>query len=108
MSKPRMCPHCRAFIDPKSKVCEYCGEKVGQTFGQRPDPSRVLGGFISPSHYTTFIILFVNFVLFVATLIMTKSTKPSSSSSKSTRPATSPRYRLPASGPSYGEPIAVN
>ena len=71
MSKPRMCPHCRAFIDPKSKTCEYCGEKVGKTYAQRPDPGRVLGGFVSPSHYTTFIILFINFALFVATLIMT-------------------------------------
>ena len=71
MSKPRMCPHCRAFIDPKANVCEYCGEKVGKTFAQRPDPSLVLGGFISPSHYTTFLILLINFVFFIATLIMT-------------------------------------
>ena len=71
MSNPRMCPHCRAFIDPKEKVCEYCGEKVGKVFADRPDPSHALGGFISASHYTTFIILLINFVLFVATLIMT-------------------------------------
>ena len=71
MAHPRMCPHCRAFIDPKSKVCEYCGEKVGKAYADRPDTSTALGGFISQSHYTTFLILLINFVLFIATLIMT-------------------------------------
>lgn len=66
-----MCPHCRAFIDPRAKVCEYCGEPVGKPFAKRTDPSVALGGFIQQSHFTTFIILLVNFAIFAATLMLT-------------------------------------
>ena len=68
-----MCPHCRAFIDPKSRICEYCGEKVGQPSWKRSDPGKALGGFIAASHYTTFIILFINFALFIATMVLTSN-----------------------------------
>lgn len=71
MAKPRMCPHCRAFIDPKSRVCEYCSEKVGLPSWKRPDPTKALGGFIAASHFTTFIILFINFALFISTMVLT-------------------------------------
>ena len=69
--KPRMCPHCRAFIDPKASVCEYCDGKIGRPSWKRPDPGVALGGFIQQSHYTTFIILVINFALFIATMVMT-------------------------------------
>lgn len=74
MAKPRMCPHCRAFIDPKARRCEYCGNEVGQAFAARPDPSMALRGLIPQTHFTTFIILAINFALFAATLIMTMKT----------------------------------
>jgi rhomboid protease GluP len=71
MSKPRMCPHCRAFTDPKSRICEYCNEKIGEPSWKRPDPGQALGGFISARHFTTFIVLCINFALFVATMVLT-------------------------------------
>ena len=72
MSKPRMCPHCRAFIDPKARVCEYCGKEVGKPqWEQQAAATRPIGGLIPHTNFTTIIILLVNFVVFVATLIMT-------------------------------------
>jgi rhomboid protease GluP len=73
-----MCPHCRAFVDPKSKVCEYCGQPIGKPSWQRPDPSKALGGLVLQSHFTTFIILFLNFALFAATLILTMKSRDGS------------------------------
>ena len=70
-NKPRMCPHCRAFIDAKATVCEYCDGKIGPPSWKRPDPGMALGGFISQAHFTTFIILLINFALFIATMVMT-------------------------------------
>jgi len=70
MAKPRMCPHCRAFIDPSDKVCEYCGNEVARPQPVKTGNETALKGLIPETHYTTFIILAVNFVLFIATLIL--------------------------------------
>jgi len=69
--KPRMCPHCRAFVDADASVCEYCDGKIGPPSWKRSDPGTALGGFIQQSHFTTFIILFINLALFLATMVLT-------------------------------------
>src|SRR5262249_22433514 len=62
----RMCPHCRAFITTKDKVCPYCNERVGPRAYQ-PDPSGMLAGFIPQARYTTVLILFINVAFYIAT-----------------------------------------
>ena len=64
-----MCPHCRAFITTKDRVCPYCNERVGPPAVARRDPGTILGGFIPHAHFTTVIILLVNFGLFAATTL---------------------------------------
>ncbi len=72
MAAPRMCPHCRAFSDPKDRVCEYCGHEVGKPFANRPEAAAAaIRGFFPQAQSTTSIILFINFAVFVATLILT-------------------------------------
>jgi rhomboid protease GluP len=67
-----MCPHCRAFIDPKARVCPYCDNEVGKPSWSRPESSSGgLRGLIPQTHFTTVIILALNFGLFVACLILT-------------------------------------
>jgi rhomboid protease GluP len=65
-----MCPHCRAFIDPKARVCPYCENEVGKPAWTRQDTSGFLRGLIPQTHFTTVIILTLNFGLFVASLIL--------------------------------------
>jgi rhomboid protease GluP len=64
----RMCPHCRAFITTKDKVCPYCHEQVGPR-SYRPEPSGLLAGFIPQARYTTVLILFINLAFYLATSI---------------------------------------
>ena len=70
MANVRMCPNCRAIIDHKNKVCEYCGAEVAARQWQ-PAPSSPLSGLVPQDNLTTIILLLVNFGLFVATLVMT-------------------------------------
>jgi rhomboid protease GluP len=70
MDPRRMCPHCRAFITNKDKVCPYCNERVGERAIERRDPTPLLGGLIPNAGFTTFIILFINFGIYVASSIM--------------------------------------
>jgi len=70
MANPRMCPHCRAFIDPKARVCPYCENEVGKPAWTRQDTGSALRGLIPQTHFTTVIILTLNFGLFVASLIL--------------------------------------
>lgn len=74
MAKPRMCSNCRAFIDPKEKVCPYCDFRLGDTYAKRvyKEGGGFLGGFIPETHLTTFLILFVNFALFGAMLLLSQ------------------------------------
>jgi len=62
-----MCPHCRAFITSKDRICPYCNEAVGPRAADRRDPGQILGGFIPHARFVTVMILLVNFGLFVAT-----------------------------------------
>ena len=71
MAHPRMCPHCRAFIDPKAKICDYCGNELGKPLWKQQAASTGGRGLIPQGNFTTLIILLVNFGLFAATLIMT-------------------------------------
>ena len=70
MPNVKMCPNCRAFIDPKNKVCEYCGAEVGARKWE-PAPSSAISSFVPQDNFTTIILLLVNFGLFIATLLMT-------------------------------------
>lgn len=59
-----MCPHCRAFITTKDRVCPYCGEKVGPRAVDARSAGETLMGFIPAGRFVTFIILLIDFALF--------------------------------------------
>src|ERR1035441_6017603 len=69
MDSRRMCPHCRAFITNKDKVCPYCNERVGPRAIDGRSPSDILGGLIPHARFNTMVILAINFGLYVATTI---------------------------------------
>lgn len=65
-----MCPHCRAFITTKDKVCPYCNEAVGPRVTERGDTGGgFVGGFIPHARFTTVMILVINFGLYIATSV---------------------------------------
>ena len=71
MSKPRMCPHCRAFVDSQAKSCDYCGNDLPVTAGKRllrEERSKRTGGQIG---FTTTILLLINAGLFAVSWILT-------------------------------------
>lgn len=69
METRRMCPHCRAFITTRDRVCPYCNETVGPRAVERREGGGALGGFIPHAHFVTVMILLINFALFVATAL---------------------------------------
>jgi rhomboid protease GluP len=64
-----MCPNCRAFITTDDKVCPYCEAPVGPRAIDHRAPDAILGGLIPQAHFTTVVILLINFGLFVATYL---------------------------------------
>ena len=64
-----MCPHCRAFITDKDKICPYCNETVGPRYAERANAAAVIGGFIPHARFNTVLILLINGGLFVATAL---------------------------------------
>lgn len=74
MDQRRMCPHCRAFITTRDKVCPYCNERVGPRAVEIRDPGAILGGFIPHARFVTMIILVINFGLYLATVVFSQST----------------------------------
>jgi rhomboid protease GluP len=66
MDQRRMCPHCRAFITTKDRVCPYCNETVGPRAIERRDPSPVMS-FIPHARFNTMLILMINFRLYIVT-----------------------------------------
>ncbi len=68
-----MCPHCRAFITSRDKVCPYCNERVGQRAVERRNPGEILGGFIPHARFVTVIILLINFGLYLGTVLYSQS-----------------------------------
>ena len=69
MDPRRMCPHCRAFITIKDRVCPYCNEAVAPRQASRSDSQELVGGFIPHFRFNTTIILLLNFGLYIATTI---------------------------------------
>ena len=64
-----MCPHCRAFITDKDRVCPYCHERVGPRAVERRSDTPLLGGLIPQARFTTVLILLINFGFYLATTI---------------------------------------
>jgi len=64
-----MCSNCRAFIKTSDRVCPYCEVRVGPRAIDVREPRAILGGFIPHAHFTTSIILLLNFGLFAATVV---------------------------------------
>jgi rhomboid protease GluP len=65
-----MCPHCRAFITTKDRVCPYCHEAVGpRAIDMRGDSP--IAGLIPAIRFNTVLILLINFGLYIATTIYT-------------------------------------
>jgi rhomboid protease GluP len=69
MDPRRMCPHCRAFITDKDKICPYCNEAVGPRYAERANVGAVIGGFIPHARFNTMLILLINAGLFAATAL---------------------------------------
>ncbi len=64
-----MCPHCRAFITTKDRVCPYCNEVVAPRQVLRDNSHTLAGGFIPHVRFTMMIILLINFGIYVATAL---------------------------------------
>ncbi len=64
-----MCPHCRAFITTKDRVCPYCGEAIGERAVEARNPTDLVGGLIPHARLVTSMLLLVNIGLFVATYL---------------------------------------
>jgi rhomboid protease GluP len=69
METRRMCPHCRAFITTRDRVCPYCNESIGPRAIERRGGGAPLGGFIPHARFVTVMILVVNFGLYAATTL---------------------------------------
>jgi rhomboid protease GluP len=74
MDSRRMCPHCRAFITTRDRVCPYCNEVVGPRAVDRRDMSALIGGFIPHARFNTSLILAVNFGLYIVTALYSMKT----------------------------------
>lgn len=70
MDKRRMCPNCRAFITTGDRTCPYCNQAVGPRAIDVRQPGQILGGLIPHAHFTTILILVINFGLFLGTLFL--------------------------------------
>lgn len=68
-----MCPNCRAFITTSDRVCPYCGQKVGPRAIEVRQPRQILGGLIPQAHFTTILILLINFGLFIGTMLLART-----------------------------------
>ena len=69
MDSRRMCPHCRAFITSKDRVCPYCNERVGQRAVDRRSPGDLLGGLIPGASFVTMILVTLNVGMYLLTVI---------------------------------------
>lgn len=76
MDTRRMCPHCRAFITTKDRVCPYCNEPVGPRAIDVRNPGAILGGVIPNAGFLTAIVLLINIALYVATVVYSMAANP--------------------------------
>jgi rhomboid protease GluP len=88
MDSRRMCPHCRAFITTKDRVCPYCNEPVAPPAAQRDEGVRVLGGQIPHFRFNTSIILLINVGMYLATAMYSSQRRGNSQSFLSLDPYT--------------------
>jgi rhomboid protease GluP len=65
-----MCPNCRAFITTSDKICPYCDVPVGPRAIDVRSPADLLGGLIPHARFTTFVILLINFGLYIAMMVL--------------------------------------
>jgi rhomboid protease GluP len=73
-----MCSNCRAFINAKDKVCEYCGNPVAPRAIDLRMPDDLLGGLIPARRAATSILLLSNVGLYLATVVVSmKAGNPS-------------------------------
>jgi rhomboid protease GluP len=68
METRRMCPHCRAFITIKDKICPYCETPVGPRAVDRMGAGLV-AGIIPIAQFATILILTLNVGLFLLTML---------------------------------------
>jgi len=68
METRRMCPHCRAFITIKDKICPYCDTKVGPRAMDRMGAGLV-AGIIPSAQFATILILTLNVGLYLVTAL---------------------------------------
>ena len=71
-----MCPNCRAFITTSDRTCPYCGQQVGPRAIDVRKPGDIMGGLIPHAHFTTILILLINFGLFLTTIIAPAAAGP--------------------------------
>jgi rhomboid protease GluP len=64
-----MCPHCRAFITTKDKVCPYCDTEVGPRAADIRNPGMIFAGMIPAARFVTVVILTLNAGLFLITVL---------------------------------------
>jgi rhomboid protease GluP len=69
MDSRRMCPHCRAFITNKDRVCPYCNERVGERAVDKRNPGAILGGLIPHAQFVTTTLLTVNVGMYLLTVV---------------------------------------
>lgn len=69
-----MCPNCRAFVPPGTRVCPYCEARLGPRAVDRRNPGEILGGLIPHARFTTILILIINFALYGATWLYSQRT----------------------------------
>jgi rhomboid protease GluP len=69
-----MCPNCRAFVPPNTRVCPYCEAKLGPRAIDRRNPGEILGGLIPHARFTTILILIINFAMYGATWLYSQHT----------------------------------
>jgi len=71
MAQLRMCPHCRAFVPSRERICPYCETEMGPRAVDRREPSGPLAERLPQARFTTTIILLVNFGLYAALTLAT-------------------------------------
>jgi len=63
-----MCPHCRAFITIKDKVCPYCDTAVGPRVADLRGGD-LLGGLVPTAQFATVVILTINVGMYLVTML---------------------------------------
>ena len=64
-----MCPNCRAFVTSSDRTCPYCTQAIGPRAIDVRRPAEILGGLIPHAHFTTILILVINFGLFFGMML---------------------------------------